>query len=124
MTRREKVSATHLVLSSILSHMFFMKMDLMNSSGLLCTVCHIERRRLRKLYNRLVTSWQVLTCLYLRSVPTEEVSTMSTQLQSNLSRVVNTTVRRYTSCEERSTRDCVLMGQADHVLGILETLMD
>ena len=41
---------------------------------------------------------------------------MSTELQSNLARVVNIPTSRYTTCQMRSTRDCVLLDQAEDVI--------
>ena len=115
-----KFSTNHLFLSSILSHMFLMKMDWVTSRGLPCGG-FLEIIRIRRLYGRLVSSWQSLTCLYLRSVPAEEVASMSTELQSNLARVVNTSISRFTTCQIRRMSDCVLLGQAEDVLSRLET---
>ena len=115
----EKVSYMHLSPSSILSNMFLMKMDWMTSRGLPCAG-YRQMVRIGRLYGRLVSSWQSLTCLYLRSVPAEEVSIMSPVLQSNLASVINTPVSRYSSCQMRRTRDCVLLYQAEDVLGRIE----
>ena len=116
----EKFSTNHLFLSSILSHMFLMKMDLVTSRGLPCGG-YRQIIRIRRLYGRLVSSWQSLTCLYLRSVPAEKVASLSTELQSNLARVVNTPTSRYTTCQMKGMRDCVLLNQAENVLSRLET---
>ena len=68
--------------------------------------------RIGQLYVKLVHSWQSLTCLYVRSLSTEEVATMSTELQANQARIINTQTSRYTSCEMRRMTDCVLLSQA------------
>jgi hypothetical protein len=116
----EKFSTNHLFLSSILSHMFLMKMDLVTSRGLPCGG-YRQIIRMRRLYGRLVSSWQSLTCLYLRSVRAEKVAAVSMDLQSNLDRVVNTPTSGYTTCQMRGVKDCVLLEQAEDVLSRLET---
>ena len=50
----------------------------------------------------------------------EEVAIMSTELQANLARIMNTNTSRYTSCEIRRMRDCVLLAQAGEVLDRLQ----
>jgi hypothetical protein len=51
----------------------------------------------------------------------EEVAIMSTELQANLVRIVNTHTSRYTNCEMRRMRDCVLLSQAGDVLDRLHS---
>ena len=99
MTYSEKVSDFHLIISSMLSHMFFMKMDW-----------------LTRLNTRLVNSWQTLNCLYQRSLLGREASIPVTEMESNLAMVVNTTVRRFSNCQARKMRDCVLLEEAGDVL--------
>ena len=99
--------------------MFFMKMDWLTSRGLPCGG-YGQVTRKGKLNDKLVRSWQFLTCLYLRSLPVEEVAIMSTELQANLVRIINTHTSRYTSCEMRRIRDCVLLSQAEDALDRME----
>lgn len=115
LTYREKVSDVHVTISSMLAHMFIMKMDWMTSKGLPCDG-YTQIRKTRRLYSRLVNSWQSLSCLYQRSVLEEKVSTLSTELKTNLAMVVNTLVRRYSNCQDRRMRDCVLLEQAGDLL--------
>ena len=116
---REHVLDLHLSLSSILSNMFLMKMDWLTSRGLPCGG-YSQMTRIGHLYGRLVHSWQTLTCLYLRSITVEEVDIILTEVQANLARIINTPTSRYTSCDMRRVRDCVLLAQAGDVLGRLE----
>ena len=115
MTYTEKVSDFHLIISSMLSHMFFMKMDLVTSRSLPCGG-YTQILSKRRMYTRLVNSWQTLNCLYQRSLSGKEVSISITEMESNLSMVVNTPVRRYSNCQARRIRDCVLLGEAGDVL--------
>ena len=41
---------------------------------------------------------------------------LSTELKTNLVMVVNTLVRRYSNCQDRRMRDCVLLEQAGDLL--------
>ena len=115
LTYREHVIDLHLSLSSILSSMFFMQMDWLTSRGLPCGGSGQMLKR-GQLYSKLVGSWQSLTCLYLRSLPMEEVVTLSPELQANLARIMNINTSRYTSCEMKNVRDCVLLSQSWDVL--------
>ena len=114
MTHTEQLLDIHLSLSSILSNMFFMKMDWVTSRGLPC-----DAKRINQLYSRLVGSWQSLTCLFLRSVPVEDLVIISKEVEANLVGVVNTPINRYTNCQMRRTRDCVLLTQAQKALARL-----
>jgi hypothetical protein len=115
MTYSEKVSDFHLIISSMLAHMFFMKMDWVTSRGLPCG-SYTQILRKSRLYTRLVNSWQTLNCLYQRSLLGKEVSISVTEMESNTALVVNTPVRRYTNCQARRIRDCVLLEEAGDVL--------
>ena len=95
--------------------MFLMKMDWVTSRGLPCDG-YTQILRKSRLYTRLVNSWQSLNCLYLRSLLGKEVSISVTELESNLSMVVNTPVRRYSNCQARRMRDCVMLEKAEDVL--------
>ena len=121
MTRTEKISAMHLSLSSILSSIFMMKMEWVTSRGLPCGG-YSQVMRIQRLHSRLVTSWQALTCMFLRSIPVQEVNYLTTELQSNLARVLNTHTPMYTICQMRSTRDCVLLDKAQEVVESLVML--
>ena len=50
----------------------------------------------------------------------EKVVILSTELQANLVRIINTHTSRYTSSEMRRMRDCVLLAQAGDVLDRLQ----
>ena len=115
MTYSEKVSDFHLIISSMLSHMFFMKMDLVTSRSLPCGG-YTQILSKRRMYTRLVNSWQTLNCLYQRSLLGREASIPVTEMESNLAMVVNTTVRRFSNCQARKMRDCVLLEEAGDVL--------
>ena len=91
LSNQEQVLDMHLSLSSIMSNLFFMKMDWMTSRGLPCDGKYQMAQRSR-LYSRLVSSWQSLACLYLRSFPTENMSISSTELQANTMRVIQTNI--------------------------------
>ena len=121
MAHAEKLSSIHLSLSSILSNLFLMKMDWLTSRGLPCGD-YRQLMRITRLHTRLVTSWQSLTCLFLRSIPVEDMTSMDTELQANLVRVMNTSTNRYPICQMRKMRDCVLLEQAEKVLISLESL--
>ena len=117
MTYSEKVSDFYLTISSMLAHMFIMKMDWVTNRGLgLPCDGYTQILRKSRLNTRLVNSWQSLNCLYLRSLLGKEVSISVTELESNLSMVVNTPVRRYSNCQARRMRDCVILEKAEDVL--------
>jgi hypothetical protein len=113
----EQIEDLHLYLSSLLSHLYLLKLDWVSSQGPPCQGHPI----LTKLYTKIVTSWQVLTCVFIRSVPLDKLHLISGDLRSNLKRVTETPINRYTNCQMRRTRDCVLMSQALQALNRLET---
>jgi len=116
----EQIQDLHLSLSSLLSHLYLLKLDWMSSQGPPCQGHSI----LTKLYTRIVRSWQVLTCAFIRSVPLEKLNVISGDLSSNLKRVTETPISRYTNCQMRRTRDCVLMSQAFQALNRLQKFYD
>jgi hypothetical protein len=91
-----------------------MKMDWVTSRGLPCDGAGISQ-----LNSKLVNSWQSLTCLFIRSVPAEDLVIMSPELETNLAMVVNTPFSRYTVCQIMRMRDCVLLTQAYNTLSRL-----
>ena len=121
MSRTEKLSFMHLSLSSILSGMFMMKMNWVTSRGLPCGG-FIQVMRIKTLHSRLIISWQALTCMFLRSIPTEKVNLLTPELQSNLALVLNNPTSMYAICQMRRTRDCVLLNRASEVLQSLVLL--
>merc|ERR1711872_1061241 len=88
----------HLSLTSVLSHLFFIKMDWRTSRGGSCD----QIARGGQKFRNLVGSWQSLTCLYLRSSQGRELSRYSDSLEDNIMRVLNTRINLYTSCQARS----------------------
>jgi len=114
----ELVQDLHLSLSSILSHLFFLQLDWVTN-----TDCggYRHSRDMARQYRRIVTYWQTVTCVFIRSIPLETLNMIPTELVSNMKRVTSTPINRYTSCQMRRTRDCVLTTQASQALDRLQT---
>ena len=58
--------------------------------------------------------------MYLRSISVEKGDILLTEMHANLAMIINTPTHRYTSCDMRKVRDCVLLAQPWDVLGRLE----
>jgi len=116
LTLLEQVQDFHLSLSSIHSHLFFLQLDWLANSD-----CGGHTRDLTRQYRRIVNQWQTITCVFIRSIPLQTLNLIPTELVSNMKRVTSTPINRYTSCQMRRKRDCVLMAQASHALNRLQT---
>lgn len=102
-------TSLHLSFTNILAHLFVMKMDWLLSPGLPCLPVEKEMR-VRLLHTRLIQSWRNMNCVFLsrRNISESERAV----LLSNLNRVLDTEIMRYSTCPERQIRDCVLMEAA------------
>jgi len=117
LTFLEQVQDFHLSLSSILSHLFFLQLDWVTN-----TDCggYRHSRDISRQHRKILTHWQTVTCVFIRSIPLETLNMIPTELGSNMKRVTSTPINRYTSCQMRKSRDCVLMTQAVQALNRLE----
>ena len=104
----------HLHIISILSHLFFLRLDWMTGRGLPClpapALANLAAAQLS-----LLQAWQTLLCEWLGWVelPAEVVA-------ANLAVVRGVAVHRYSDCRQRAVRDCVLASQANSLLHALD----
>ena len=121
-TKNQSELNMHHSLTSILSHLFFMRMNWMTSTDRTCEE-HSQIGQRRQRFRDLVESWQSLNCVYQRNLLGGDIfSTHSRDLQANIVRVLNTRISLYTTCQVRRVRDCILITEARAVLKLLEEL--
>ena len=131
--------ALHLSLTSILAHLFVMRMDWLLSTGLPCLVGEKEIR-VRNLHNRLasvvvvitfylqvdnfrlIQSWTNMNCVFISSI--HHSNSHRAAFLRNLNTVLDTPINTYSHCSQRRSRDCILLQQATSILTLSESYLN
>jgi len=110
----------HLSLTNILAHLFVMRMDWLLSTGLPCLLAEKEIR-VRQLHNRLIQSWTNMNCVFLSSI--HHSNSHRAAFQRNLNTVLDTPINTYSHCNQRRSRDCILLQQASSSLTLSQSYL-
>merc|ERR1711915_333330 len=106
----QSVFSMHISLTALLSHIFFLRLD---SMQLPCAPLSSSLS-----YTLLGDSWQSLTCLWRKSV----YNMNQQEMEADVKKIVETTVRRFFICEDRAVRDCIVLSNAQKILKSLRRM--
>jgi len=107
----------HHSLSSVLAHLYVMKMDWLQSRGLSCTR-YRKLLTLRDLHLRLIDTWRELTCMFVSSINFEINESLRTLVNANIASILRSPIFKYRNCRHRTMRDCSLLSQSESVIQI------
>merc|ERR1711915_15876 len=108
----QSVFSVHISLTSLLSHIFFLRLD---SMQLPCAPLSSSLS-----YTLLGDSWQSLTCLWKKSVYPQNINQQ--EMEADVEKIVETIVRRFFICEDRAVRDCIVLSNAQKILKSLRRM--
>jgi len=111
----------HRSLTSVLAHLFVMKMDWALTRGVPC-VGFAKSWTIRTLQNRLTEKWISFLCDFVGSINLETNESLRNQVNSNLLDILSSPILRYQQCYSKTIRDCTLLRHAKIVLRTFESL--
>merc|ERR1711915_729092 len=106
------VFSMHISLTALLSHIFFLRLDSMQFP------CAPLPSSLS--YTLLGDSWQSLTCLWKKRMYPQIIKQQ--EMEADVKKIVETTVRRFFICEDRAVRDCIVLSNAQKILKSLRKM--
>lgn len=110
----------HRSLTSILAHLYVMKMDWMLTRGVPC-VGYAKSWTIRTLHSRLIDNWIHYLCEFVSSINLENNESLQRQVSDNLSEVLSSPVLRYQQCYSKTIRDCTLLRHANSLVRTFES---
>jgi len=113
----DSLASLHHSLSSVLAHLYVMKIDWLQSRGLSCTR-YRKLMAIRDLHIRLIDTWRELTCMFVSSINFEINESLRTSVNANIASILKSPILKYRNCRHRTMRDCSLLSQSESVIEI------